>query len=162
MTKEIDPVLATVRPSSGRRVLGVGCFGILGVLMFWIALTQNPDLMWRAFLIIVGLVALVMTAKILNATAGCVELTETQLRDSDGTVIALTQDILSIDRGVFAFKPSNGFLLKTSNAKGRFWRPGLWWRAGNRVGVGGMTQANQTKMMAEIISAIIVKRDLNI
>ncbi len=42
------------------------------------------------------------------------------------------------------------------------WRPGLWWRVGRRIGVGGMTPASQTKFMSEIIAAMIAQRDLKL
>jgi hypothetical protein len=38
------------------------------------------------------------------------------------------------------------------------WVPGLWWRIGRSVGVGGMTGAAETKMMAEMIEAMIAVR----
>lgn len=89
-----------------------------------------------------------------------IELTPTELRDGDGTVIARVADIEALDRGVFAFKPSNGFLLRTAagTQDGNVWRPGLWWRIGRRVGIGGMTPGSQTKFMSEIISAMMASR----
>ena len=97
-----------------------------------------------------------------RATSNAIELTATILRDSDGTVIARIEDIEHIDRGVFAFKPSNGFLLRTKAGTGgtREWRPGLWWRMGRRIGIGGMTPGRQTKYMAEAIATIIATRDM--
>jgi len=68
-------------------------------------------------------------------------------------------DIERVDRGVFAFKPSNGFLVRTREPSARAWRPGLWWRFGRRIGVGGVTSANQTKAMSEILAAMLAERD---
>jgi len=111
-------------------------------------------------LLAMGGLALWMADKMRRATAGAIELTATELRDSDGTVIARVEDIIGLDRGVFAFKPSNGFLLRTKPGTGgdRIWRPGLWWRIGRRIGVGGMTPGSQTKFMSEIISAMMAER----
>jgi hypothetical protein len=41
-------------------------------------------------------------------------------------VLARIDEIASLDRGTFAFKPSNGFLLRLSRKGTRVWRPGLW------------------------------------
>jgi hypothetical protein len=81
-----------------------------------------------------------------------IELTETEIRTSNGEVLARMDEILAVDRGAFAFKPSNGFTLKLNTKKPRAWAPGLWWRFGRRVGVGGVTSAGQAKFMAEQIA----------
>jgi hypothetical protein len=154
-------VLAVARASTGRRILGLSSLSLLGVLLIYIAFAQSPALLAQIFLIIVGGGALWLAETMRRATASCVELTPLVLRDGDGTVIVRIEDIVSMDRGVFAFKPSNGFLLKTKTGEARQWRPGLWWRVGRRVGVGGMTPGHQTKFMSELLSAIMAKRDLS-
>ncbi|MEJ6609340.1 MAG: hypothetical protein QNL63_06380, partial [Paracoccaceae bacterium] len=73
-------------------------------------------------------------------------------------VIAYVDQIVSIDRGMLAFKPSNGFIFKVKTAQPRAWNPGLWWRFGRRVGVGGVTPGSSTKMMADIIAAKLAER----
>ena len=77
------------------------------------------------------------------------------MRDSSGTVLARIDEIRSVVRGTFALKPSNGFTLVLNSKKPRAWMPGLWWRLGRRVGVGGVTNAGQAKFMAERISMMI-------
>lgn len=161
---KIDPdeVLVTVHASSGRRFLGILSLGILGVMLIYIAVAQSPAIEWRVFLLVLGVASLLMVDKMRRSTASRLELTETELRDSDGTVIALVADIEGMDRGFFAFKPSNGFLLRTSEKAPNSWRPGMWWRVGHRIGVGGMAVAHQTKMMSEIIAVIMAKREMDI
>lgn len=160
----LDPneVLATVSASSGRRFLGLVSLGLLGVMLIYIGVVQSPALEWRMFLLVLGVGTLWMTDRMRRATATRIELTETELRDTDGTVIALVADIEGMDRGFFAFKPSNGFLLRTREKAPNEWRPGLWWRVGRRIGVGGMTAAHQTKLMSEIIAVIMAKREMNL
>lgn len=157
LNQDPDAVLATVRASGGRRVIGLTALGFLGVFLIYLAFTSSPGLGWQAFLIVLGVLALWMADRMRRATASTIELTSKVIRDSDGTVLAQVADIEHIDRGVFAFKPSNGFLLRTrpGTAVGNAWRPGLWWRTGRRIGVGGMTPGNQTKFMSEIISALM-------
>ena len=163
MTLEFtDPneVLATVKASSGRRLIGLTSLGALGVFLAYIAFTSSPGLGWQLFLLVCGGAAIWMADRMRRATASVIELTPTELRDGDGTVIARVAVIEALDRGVFAFKPSNGFLLRTAagTQDGNVWRPGLWWRIGRRVGIGGMTPGSQTKFMSEIISAMMASR----
>ncbi len=154
-----DEVLAVVHASAGRRVVGLVALAGLGLLLIYIAFAQPPELVWQVFLIVVGGAALWLADAMRRATASRVELTETALRDADGTTIALVADIEGLDRGVFAFKPSNGFLLKIRKGGAGAWRPGLWWRMGRRIGVGGMTPGHQTKAMSEIISALMARNN---
>jgi hypothetical protein len=39
------------------------------------------------------------------------------------------------------------------------WVPGLWWRIGKRVGVGGVTPSQPARYMAEVMSAMILERE---
>lgn len=151
-------ILAIVEVSPARRWLGVIMLAGLGGLLIYVALAAPPQLQWQAFLLGVGAVALWMANGMRRATERRIELTETELRSSDGQVIALVSYIQGVDRGVFAFKPSNGFILKTRMPGKRAWRPGLWWRIGRRVGVGGVTSAGQTKAMSEILLVLIAQR----
>lgn len=155
-----NEVLATVRASAGRRFLGLTSLGLLGVLLLYIAFSRPPDLGWQVFLLVVGGASLFGADAMRRATASAVELTPLVLRDADGTVIARVEDIEGLDRGFFAFKPSNGFLIKTGDAPGRLWRPGLWWRLGRRIGVGGMTPGSQTKYMSEVLVTMMAERKL--
>ena len=154
-----DNVLAVVKASAARRWMGVLMLGGLGGMVIYVALASPPGLGWQVFLIVIGGLALWMAEKMRRATEHRIELTETEIRSSDGVVIALVSDIQGVDRGVFAFKPSNGFMVKTKTPQSRIWRPGLWWRLGRRVGVGGVTAAGQTKAMSEILSAMLAQRD---
>lgn len=161
-TPLFDPneVLATAGASAGRRILGLGSLGLLGVMLIYIGISQSPDIQWRLFLLVLGGGSLWMVDRMRRATASRIELTETELRDSDGTLIARVEDIDGLDRGFFAFKPSNGFLMRTTNTAPAQWRPGMWWRVGRRIGVGGMMPAHQSKQVAEIIAIIMAKREI--
>jgi len=152
-------ILATVKSSQGRRILGIGSLWILSVLVIYVGIVRPPVLGWQLFLFALGGGSIWIAEMMRHATALTLELTRTELRDSSGVVLARTEDIAAIDRGMFAFKPSNGFLLSMSNAGPRGWRPGMWWRLGKRLGIGGMTPGHQTKFMAEMISAMISERE---
>lgn len=154
-----DEILAVVEASTPRRWMGVVMLAGLGGLIIYVALATPPEPVWQVFLIVVGVLALWMAERMRRATEQRIELTETELRSSDGKVIAQVGDIEKIDRGVFALKPSNGFMLRTRAPGARAWRPGLWWRIGRRVGVGGVTSAGQTKAMSEVLSILVAKRE---
>lgn len=154
-----DEVLAEVKASAGRRILGIGMLSFLAVMVLYVAITTPPSMGWQIFLIVMGAGALMIANAMRKSTSETLELTREVLRDSEGVVLARLADVESIDRGAFAFKPSNGFLLRLSQPYDRAWKPGLWWRAGKRVGVGGMTPGRQTKFMSEIIAALIAERD---
>ena len=153
-------VLATIHSSMGRRVLGIGSLYALSMMVIYVALTQPPALGWQLFLLALGGGSIWIAEQMRRATAYALELTEAELRDTSGVVIARVEDMVSLDRGAFAFKPSNGFLIRLKSGEGRQWRPGMWWRLGARIGVGGMTPGPQTKFMAEMISAMIAQRDM--
>lgn len=151
-----DEILATVHASGPRRLFGVTSLFVLGGLVIYVALAQPPEnLFWRLFLLVLGGATLWLSEMMRRATLLTVELTERQLRCSDGTVIAEVSQIASLDRGTFAFKPSHGFLLRLHEKAPVCWQPGLWWRFGRRVGIGGVTPGPQTRIMADMISAMI-------
>jgi len=151
-------ILATARPSMGRRLIGLAALVGLGLMLLQAAVTQPLDAGWRIAMILVG-VAFIAVAEIMRrATASWIELTAEVLRDADGTEIVRIDEIDRIDQGYFALKPSNGFLLRVRQSQPRGWRLGLWWRLGRRIGVGGMTPARETKLIAEIINARLLER----
>lgn len=156
MTKE---VLATVSASAPRRWLGVGMMALLGAIVLYVALSMPPaNPGWQIFLIVVGLASLYMAERTRRATERVVELTPEGLRDSGGEEIASLSEIARVNRGMFAMKPSNGFVLVLKSGRGRAWQPGLWWALGKHVGIGGVTPGSQTKFMAQMLEAMLAER----
>ncbi len=152
-------VLAVIEAGAARRWLGVGMLAAVAGLLFYSAFSVPAEPVWQAALVALGAVVLWLAARLRQATALRIELTEDGLRDSGGTEIARLGDIAAIERGTFALKPSNGFLLRTRCAGGRAWQPGLWWRLGRRIGIGGVTPKAQAKYMADLIAARLAARD---
>lgn len=153
-----EDVIAIVDPTGPRRWLGVSMLLVLGGLLLFIAFAQPPQILgFQIFLIALGLFALWFAHRLQAATTRKLYLTETQLADSDGTVLARISDVESVNRGMLAIKPSNGFMLKLKDPAPRAWQPGLWWRLGRRVAVGGVTPGGQTRPMADIIAVMISK-----
>lgn len=155
----MDRPLVTLRPSPPRLWFSVGSIGLLGGLMLWIALAHPPaELGWRAVLLLGGGGALWGAWRIVGLKDRALVLTEAALVDSRHGEICRIEDVARVNRGVFAAKPARGFVLSVSGARGRHWVPGLWWRMGRSVGVGGMTGAAETKLMAEMIEAMVMTR----
>lgn len=147
-----DGVYARVQASPPRRFFAYGVQFGLGGLLIYVTLVQPPALLWMIFMLGFGVLMLWQAERLRRATTHIIELTEDELRDSTGTVLARIDEVRSVERGAFAFKPSNGFTLVLHTKKPRAWLPGLWWRFGRRVGVGGVTNAGQSKFMAEQIA----------
>lgn len=151
--------LARIETSASRRLIGVGAMLLLGALLVYVALAEPPaNVAWQLFLLAVGAFALWFSARMWASTGHALILTKDALSDSDGTVIATMDQIAKVDRSMFAMKPSNGFLLILKEPGARAWRPGLWWRIGKRVAVGGVTSGAATKPVADMIAFQLAER----
>ena len=147
-----DGIYARVSASPARRVFAYGVLFGLGALLIYLPLVEPPAVLWAIAMVAAGVGSIMMAERLRRATLQEILLTETDVRDSNGVVLALLKDVRLVDRGAFAFKPSNGFTLVLDAKKPRAWAPGLWWRLGRRVGIGGVTSAAQAKFMAEQIA----------
>lgn len=147
-------VLAEIRASAPRRAIGVLSICGLGGLLIAMAVSTPLGPVWRVGFVALGAGALWGGLGMYRATRAVLELTRTELRERGGEVLARIAEIERVDRSMFAMKPSNGFLLVLSAPQRRAWRPGLWWRLGRRVAVGGVTAGSQTRPVADIIAAL--------
>jgi len=152
-------VITGITPSAPRRTFGTGVLYGLGLLLLYIAATNPPSFVYAIFLVGCGAACLYGGYRMWEVTGRVIELTEEELRLSDGTLICRTEDIQKIDRSLFAFKPSNGFLVTTKVGYPFKWAPGLWWRFGKRIGIGGVTPGAQGKIMADTLAALVAQRD---
>jgi len=152
-------ILATVTPSPARRMVGVAMLALLGGLLIYLALaTPILSLSLRLMLLGFGVLVLWLANKMRKATAHGVVLTEDGLFSTDGQMLLAIDDMHAVVRGTFALKPSNGFSVLANTRLTRGWAPGVWWRYGKRMGVGGVTAASQAKFMAEILAARLNQR----
>ncbi|WP_380054237.1 hypothetical protein ACFE33_13150 [Falsihalocynthiibacter sp. SS001] len=157
---DLPAVFVEVKPSVLRRYFGLAVLYLLGAIILYVAFVQPPaELIWQLFLFAFGGVVVYLGEKMRKATLEAVQLTKDGLFSTDGTKLVGIENVRSIDRGVFAFKPSNGFTVNLYKKEGRAWAPGLWWRLGKRVGVGGVVQASHTKSMAEVLAAMVHQRN---
>ena len=158
-TSRPPEVIAEMYAPPARRWLGLAMLYGLGLLLLFLALARPPQApVWLLFLVVAGGAVLWGAEKMRQATAHGLRLTEEGLWETGGRRVVALDEIVEVDRGVFAFKPSNGFLLKTRSVQDRVWRPGLYWIMGRRVGVGGVTSRAQAKLMADTITMILAER----
>lgn len=155
-----DQILATISPSAPRRIMGIVVLATLGTALLYLALAKPPgELHWQVFLLVLGATTMFLADAMRRATAVSLELTPEVLRETSGRIVARVANIDAVERGAFAIKPSNGFLLRLLEPEtGNAWAPGLWWRLGRRVGVGGITSAAEAKNVAEILASLSLTR----
>ncbi len=151
-------ILSRVGVSGGRRAFGLGVLAFLALALLVLALGPSQGLLVSILVMIMALMVLAALWRMLRATALELILTPEGLSDSSGYLIAPMDQIEGVDRGTFAFKPSNGFVLRLSESKPYAFKPGLYWQVGRRVGVGGVLRAAETKQMADVIAIEIAQR----
>jgi len=153
-----DEIIAEMYAPPIRRWVGLIMLYVLGVLLILLGALRPPEAPgWMMFLFIVGAVALWFGEKMRNATAQGLRLTREGLWETGGRCVAAMDDIEEVDRGVFAFKPSSGFLIITKSVQDNAWRPGLYWTIGRRTGIGGVVSRAQSKLMADAIKMILAE-----
>ncbi|MGB0798536.1 MAG: hypothetical protein ACPGRD_04375 [Planktomarina sp.] len=144
--------LARLYASPPRRIAALAMLMVLAIMLFLLAFGPGMVLGYRIFLIIIGAAVLWTARGLHRGTQQGVDLYPSGLYLTDGTALALLDNIVGVERGTFAFKPSNGFVVKLATAPGRDWAPGLYWIVGRRLGVGGVTSRADAKFMAEALA----------
>lgn len=141
------PVLA---PTVFRTTTGILMMGGLAVLLLRTALTQG--FVSQAVMVAGGLAALALAFAMWRGRGDSLHWTDRGLVDGVGQLIAARDQIVGVDRNPMALKPSNGFTLRMAGPQSRIWQPGLYWRIGRRVGVGGLTSPGVAKALADRIA----------
>jgi hypothetical protein len=155
----MDTPLATLRPSAPRLWFTAACLAAFAALLVWIAVVQPPDgLGWRGFLLLSAVLVGWSGVRLYRNADRALILTEDALLDSRSGVVCRIADIERVNSGTFALKPARGFAIDLTQPGARTWAPGLWWRIGRSVGVGGMTGTVDTRMMAERLEALVTDR----
>ncbi|MGR3485604.1 MAG: hypothetical protein ACU0BF_09690 [Paracoccaceae bacterium] len=149
----------TAQASPARRLFALGVLYGLGLFVLALAVNRPPSPAYLILQLALGLGALALAERMRRSTSGPMTLDGGELRDGQGRLIARLDEVASIDRGAFAFKPSGGFLLRLTTPAPRAWVPGLWWRMGRRVGVGGLLARAPARAVAEAIAFALASRD---
>ncbi|TRD21578.1 hypothetical protein [Palleronia caenipelagi] len=160
MTEPHSDLLASLNPSPARRYLAAGVFLGLGLILMTVAMKPaEGEAVGRIALVVMGLASLGAGWAVWRASSRALYLTSEALIQSDGQVVAPLSQIAGVERGVFAMKPSNGFVLRLREPLPRHWSPGMWWRFGKRVGVGGITAPAEGKAMADILALRLAEQN---
>lgn len=148
-------VIAHMYVSPLRRFVGLALQLLMGAGLILIAAARPPaSPVYLLLLLVIGGAMLFSAWRFWQATSAGLVLTDTDLRDTNGTIICTLDEIDKIERGTFAIKPANGFTLRLKSRQRRGWAPGLWWRLGKMVGIGGATNRNAAKSLAEAIDVL--------
>lgn len=153
-----DQILAKLQTSPTRRWMAVGMLMLLAFLLIYMGLGTQAAFGYKVFLGVVGLSALWMARGLHRSADIAINLTREGLTLSNGTTLAAMAEIDRVERGTFAFKPSNGFVVTLNSKPGRQWQPGLFWIMGRKLGVGGVTSPAEGKFMADTLAAALAKR----
>ena len=147
MSQSPPPVLA---PTAFRTATGIAVMAGLALLLLSAAAAQGA--VAQALMIAAALAALALAFAMWRGRSDSLRWTDAGLSDAAGQVIARRDDIVRVERNPIALKPSNGFTLHLARPHARAWQPGLYWRIGRRVGVGGLTSPGVAKALADRIA----------
>jgi hypothetical protein len=162
MSLNEDAPRMTLAPSPVRRVLATAFLAVPGAALIWLAAQGSAENPLAGLLTVaLGVGALLGARAVWRAMRGALVLTTAGLTDADGAMVCPIEQIARVDSGLLSFRPSGGFLLHLASPAPPGWVPGLWWRRGRRLGVGGAVHRAQAKAMAEAISAILSARAAN-
>lgn len=149
----MNDIQITISPSPVRRLVALYLLVSLGGLLIYLAFSSPPEsLFWQGFLLGFGALVLYLAELLRRATLVSIQMLEDRIVDTTGRELCRFDNIKAVERGAFAFKPSNGFLIRLKDPLPRAWAPGLWWRFGRKIGVGGVTPASEAKFMSELIA----------
>ncbi|MEL7115601.1 MAG: hypothetical protein AAGP08_08410 [Pseudomonadota bacterium] len=153
-------VILAIWPSPIRRGIAIAAMVAIGVLFILSAINEElQGAIWRAILVCFGLGVFALARRFYLATSVGLELTRDALRDTKGRLLCTVAGVTRVDRGAFSMKPTNGLTIFVKEPGAFAWEPGLWWRWGRRVGIGGVTAAAQSKAIADTLALLLAERD---
>jgi hypothetical protein len=158
-TPEEPIILARVGAAPVRRLFTIFALYALAGIVVYRGVSAPISLLGMVWLVLCCAVLFWAAQAVRRASARVIILTPDDLRDTSGVVLAQIADIEKMHRGALALKPSNGFTLQMREAQTAAWAPGLWWRFGRMVGVGGLPDKAATRFMAEALATLLAQRD---
>jgi len=153
-----NSVIAKLEASPVRRGLALFVMMLLGFLLLYLAITTDASFFHKVLLVFVAAAVLCVARSMQRGTTGHIELRDTGLFFENGKRLSSIDNITRVERGVFAFKPSNGFVVSLKQKTHRAWVPGLYWKFGTKIGVGGVTAPSDAKFMADTLTVLIARR----
>ena len=155
----MSEILVKLEVAQGRRMFGVLSIAGLGITLLYIAAVFPPTkILALVALVLVGALFIWASTRLYRSTDNTILLTREAITTQSGHVLCRLEDIAKVDRGFFAFKPSNGFLVLLKERGERSWAPGMWWHLGKHLGIGGVTSPRQSKEMVSIIQMMLAEQ----
>ena len=155
-----DEVLVSVKAEPARRLFGAGALFLLCVIVLWHGY-KNYSLTDEGLVqIFLGLAGMFAALRFWRGSDNGLELTPTELRETRGRQIVRITDIVAVQREAFGIiKPTNGFVIVTREKLPAAISPGIWWRLGRRIGVGGLTGGGEGRAMVELLQEMLKRRE---
>jgi len=147
-----------VAAAPARRLFALAIVWGLGGLLVALVLSRPFPVGWATMLIGFGGAVLALAEAMRRATARVLLLDGQGLREEGGRKIVAWSELAGIERGVLAFKPSGGLTLVLHAPAPPAWAPGMWWRLGRRVGVGGVLQRHALRALGDAMLAEMALR----
>ncbi|MEM0977526.1 MAG: hypothetical protein AAGJ34_08330 [Pseudomonadota bacterium] len=140
--------------SAGRYWFGIACLS-LPALFIVFALSQGVvTRLWAmGFLMAIASAFLWAAYRMYSVPRAGLLFDGRVLRTEDGLVVAALTDIDVVQTGIFAMRPSNGFSLIMKEADHLPTRPGIFWRQGKMIGIGGILAAAETRAIGRLMQA---------
>jgi hypothetical protein len=158
----VQDVRFILRPSRVRLWFALAALAGAGLVLIWIAFAvAEAGVVLRASCLAAAVALFLAAGRLRDAGSRALILTEAGLADTRHGLLCGLGDIVRVERGAFALKPARGFALRLAQPGPRTWVPGLWWRMGRTIGVGGLTGAGETRLMADMIEAMVAARALS-
>lgn len=155
----MDAVIASATPTLPRRILGTAIIGVLGMMILALAKSASAQSNGAALvLVLIGVGFLVLSFRFWQTTASGLVLTASEIVETSGRRVVSLGDIDCLKRGTFAAKPATGFALILKGRGSAGWSPGLWWRLGARVGIGGALSRAELRAMSDRIEELLRNR----
>jgi len=140
-------------------MFGAGALFLLCVVVMWHGYHKFADSGDGLIPIALALAGIYGALRFWQATATGLELTLTELREAGGRQVVMMEEVVSVERTAFGIvKPTNGFVIVTRSKSTSTILPGIWWRFGKLIGVGGLTGQGEGKAMAELMQELIKRR----
>lgn len=155
-----DEILIRVDASPLRRSIGAGALFLLCIVVLWHGYQKYSASGDGLGLILLALAGIYGALRFWQRSAIGLVLTPTELREAGGRRLVCVADIVAVERDAFGIiRPANGFVIVTRDSLPAAILPGIWWRFGKRIGVGGLTGAGEGKAMVELLQEMLKRRD---
>ncbi len=143
-------------PNHRIKILFLTIFGLLLFLLYALSKLDEKISLFDFFLILLTIVLGIWLKRFLKKFSKIGFLiNELGIFNLDESIICKIENIKKIDVSPYTFKSANGFII-FQKTKGSFKIvPGLYWRAGKRISIGGLISKNESKFLSSTLLEII-------